>query len=79
MRGAGHYTSPGQESTAIPSSVYVPLSLSGADPSRVFLTPHGGTPEVNALYDVLNQLVVVRGLRGEKVDTLPFSELVERP
>ncbi|MEZ0314969.1 MAG: hypothetical protein ACAI38_24630, partial [Myxococcota bacterium] len=70
---------PGQESTAIPSSIYIPLGLSGANADRSFLAPNGGTPETNALYDVLNQLVVLRGLRGEKVDTLPFNEVVERP
>ncbi len=79
VRGAGHYTAPGQESTAIPSSIYLPVELSGTNVGKSFLAPNGGTPEVNALYDVLNQLVVVRGLRGEKVDSLPFSELVERP
>ena len=79
IRGAGHYTAPGQRSTAIPDSLYLPVAMSGANAHRSFLAPNGGTPERNALYDVLNQLVVVRGLRGEKVDTLPFNELVERP
>ncbi len=77
IRGAGHFTAPGQHSTAIPSSIYIPLAMSNAQCS--FLAPNGGTPERNALYDVLNQVVVLRGLRGEKVDALPFNELVERP
>lgn len=77
--GAGHYTAPGRRSTNILSEKYMPLVVSSADPNRIFVTPDGGTPEMNAIYDVLNQVAVVRALNGEGVDYLPFNELVERP
>lgn len=79
VRGAGHYTAPGRRSTNILSEKYMPLVVSNADPNRIFVTPDGGNPEANAIYDVLNQLAVVRALSGEGVDALPFSELLERP
>lgn len=78
VRGAGHYTEPGRRSTNILGEDYVPIQTTGGPPLG-FLCPNGGTAGVNALYDVLNQLVVSRALKGESTARLPFSELVERP